>query len=52
MEHDGVWMPLRGALAMYAGAKLVRYGARLIAYGLRLERLAERGPVDYPRRPS
>jgi len=45
-------MPLRGALAIYAGAKLVRYGARLIALGLRLERAAERAhPVDYPRRP-
>jgi len=45
-------MPLRGALAIYAGAKLVRYGARLIALGLRLERTAAGGrPVDYPRRP-
>jgi len=45
-------IPVRAALAMYAGAKLIRYGARLIAYALRLERAAERGqPVDYPRRP-
>jgi len=45
-------MPLRGTLAIYAGAKLVRYGARLIAYALRLERAAAGGrPVDYPRRP-
>jgi len=51
MEHDGVWIPLRGVLAIYAGAKLVRYGARLIAYGLRLERAAARGPIDYPRQP-
>lgn len=36
-------MPLRGALAMYVGAKLIRYGARLIAYSLRIDRLAERG---------
>jgi len=44
-------MPLRGALAVYLGSKVIRYGALLIAYGLRLERTAERGPADYPRRP-
>ena len=44
-------MPLRGALAIYAGAKLVRYGARLIAYSLRLEARTAGRPVDYVRRP-
>ncbi len=33
---------LRGALALYAGARLVRYGAVLIAYAVRLERSRER----------
>jgi hypothetical protein len=43
--------PLRCALALYAGAKLVRYGARLIAYSLRLEARTAGRPVDYVRRP-
>jgi len=45
-------IPVRGALAMYVGAKLIRYGARLLAYALRLEAAAAGGrPVDYVRRP-
>lgn len=44
-------MPLRGSLALYVGAKLVRYGARLIAYALRLERAGGPGIVIDDRRP-